>query len=94
MPPRRPTDPCEYDFPECTKASPCERCKKDVEGRRRMGHSHVFCAYVLEFKDGLRDVLLEIEVKILPFHTPSNDLLLLSELESLLPWSESQKGQL
>ena len=90
MPPKRPTDPCECNFPECKEASPCERCKKDVEGRRRMGHSHLFCGYLLEFKDGRREILLEIEVKILPFHSTSNDFALVSELESLLPWCGSE----
>ena len=85
----RPTDPCDFYMPECTATSPCEDCKNDVEGRRRLGHSDLLGGYVLEFMDGPRQISLEINVKILPFHATSKDSSLVSELESLLPWCGS-----
>ena len=86
--PKGPKDPC--DFFLCKEESRCDWCKKDVEGRSRLGASELFGGYKLDFTDGSRQVSLEIEVKIIPFFVTSKDESLLSELQTLLPLSERE----
>lgn len=86
--PKGPKDPC--DFFLCKEASRCDLCKKDVEGRSRLGASELFGGYKLDFTDGSRQISLEIEVKIIPFFVTSKDESLFSEVHTLLPLSESE----
>ena len=86
--PKGPKDPC--DFFLCEEASQCDECLNDVEGRTRLGASELFGGYVVEFTEGSRQISLEIVVRLIPFFVTSKDETLFSQLQSLLPLSESQ----
>ena len=92
--PKKPTEPCDPNFgiEWCQPNSPCEMCQKDVDGRRRWGHSNLFGSYILEFMEGQRQIDLEVKVKLLGFYATSNDASLISELYSLLPRSGFESG--
>ena len=86
--PRGPGEPC--GFPFCQKLdTPCRVCQNDSKGRTRLGASQLSGGYTIEF-DGpsgySRKIMLELDVRLIPFFATSQDSSLVPQLGELLPW--------
>eukprot|EP00438_Fugacium_kawagutii_P005515 Skav227059 [mRNA] locus=scaffold72:918234:929362:- [translate_table: standard] len=92
--PRGPGEPC--GFPFCQKLDiPCHICANDLQGRTRLGASQLSGGYTMEFREDAqlqaapRRIILEMDVKLIPFFATSQDFSLVRQLWDLLPWSNT-----